>query len=62
VIGAETALVEDICRQHGVDVANYNCPGQVVISGARAPLAAAVAALGAAGVTRLFDLFLPRAG
>lgn len=56
VIGADTALVEDLCRQHGVDVANYNCPGQVVISGAAPALTRAVEALGAAGVSRVMRL------
>lgn len=56
VIGADTALVEDICRRCGVDVANYNCPGQIVISGPRAALAGAVRALGEAGVTRVVPL------
>jgi len=56
VIGAETALVEDVCRRHEVDVANYNCPGQVVISGERTRVAAAVASLAAAGVSRVVML------
>ena len=53
VIGADAALVEGICRQHGVDVANYNCPGQIVISGGGAEVKAAVAALALAGVSRV---------
>jgi [acyl-carrier-protein] S-malonyltransferase len=56
VIGADTALVEGICRQHEVDVANYNCPGQVVISGGCAGVKAAVAALAAVGVSRVVML------
>lgn len=56
VIGAETALVEATCRQHGVDVANYNCPGQVVISGGTAEIKATVAALALAGVSRVVML------
>jgi [acyl-carrier-protein] S-malonyltransferase len=56
VIGAEVALVETVCHRHGVDVANYNCPGQVVISGARAAVGEAVGALGAAGVSRVVPL------
>jgi [acyl-carrier-protein] S-malonyltransferase len=56
VIGAEVALVEEVCRQHAVDVANYNCPGQVVISGGTAEVKAAVAGLAAAGVSRVVML------
>jgi len=35
VIGLDDAVVQDMCREHGVQVANYNCPGQVVISGTK---------------------------
>ena len=56
VIGADTALVEDVCRRHEVDVANYNCPGQIVISGGRCEVKAAVAALGLAGASRVVML------
>lgn len=52
VIGADLGLVEATCRQHGVDVANYNCPGQVVISGARMAVDAALKSLAAAGASR----------
>ncbi|MEN6327344.1 MAG: ACP S-malonyltransferase [Syntrophomonas sp.] len=35
VLGLDNQVVEDVCfKQHGiVSIANYNCPGQVVISG-----------------------------
>ncbi|MDE5781591.1 MAG: ACP S-malonyltransferase [Lachnospiraceae bacterium] len=34
VIGLENEIVEKVCNDiEGVEVANYNCPGQVVISG-----------------------------
>jgi len=56
VIGADVGLVEGTCRQHGVDMANYNCPGQVVISGARQALDAAVKSLAAARVSRVVML------
>lgn len=37
ILGLDTQLVEDIClqQQGTVSIANYNCPGQVVISGER---------------------------
>lgn len=56
VIQASPALVEQVCADAGVDVANYNCPGQIVISGARERLATAMAALAAAGVSRVVPL------
>lgn len=33
VIGAEPAAVAQAAERHGIDVANYNCPGQLIISG-----------------------------
>ncbi len=41
VIGAEADKVAEICDKHQVDVANYNCPGQLIISGEAAKVAAA---------------------
>lgn len=33
VLGGKVEEIEEVCRQADVDVANYNCPGQIVISG-----------------------------
>ena len=41
--------IQEICRQCGIDVANYNCPGQIVISGEINGLEKAMAQLEAAG-------------
>ena len=57
VVGAETALVEEtIAPIADVWIANYNCPGQIVISGKKEALAQASAALKAAGVRRVLPL------
>ena len=45
VIGADSKDIEAACQAAGVDVANYNCPGQIVISGEKTKLEAASAAL-----------------
>lgn len=47
IIGLDDGAVEEICRQQAgsVTVANYNCPGQLVISGERAAVEAAAAQL-----------------
>ncbi len=62
VLGLEDAIVEDICsKTPGVVVAaNYNCPGQLVISGDVDAVNAACVALTAAGARRA--LVLPVGG
>lgn len=54
LIGLGRAAVEDLCRQAGDEVApaNYNCPGQVVVSGRLAALERVRAAALAAGARR----------
>lgn len=53
IVGLDRAVVEGICQNasiHGVcQAVNYNCPGQIVIAGAVAAVAAAVQAAQAAG-------------
>lgn len=62
VLGLDDALVENICNQTPGEVvaANYNCPGQLVISGEEQAVAAACEALKAAGAKRA--LVLPVGG
>lgn len=62
VLGLEDALVEDICEKtKGIVVAaNYNCPGQLVISGEIEAINTACAALKEAGAKRA--LVLPVGG
>jgi [acyl-carrier-protein] S-malonyltransferase len=56
-MGAEDALVEEVCAgMGGVQVANYNSPGQIVISGGKADVEVAIAALKARGVKRVIPL------
>ena len=58
ILGLEDDVVERICSEiEGVVVAaNYNCPGQLVISGENAAIDAACAALTAAGAKRALKL------
>ena len=62
VLGLEDAVVEKACADtHGVVVAaNYNCPGQLVISGELSAVEAACEALKEAGAKRA--LLLPVGG
>ncbi len=62
VLGAQVDVVDEACRRarassgSAVEVANDNCPGQVVISGAEAGLAAATQELQAMGARRVIRL------
>jgi [acyl-carrier-protein] S-malonyltransferase len=56
ILNAPIDQVEAICAEHDVDVANYNCPGQVVVSGEAGRLKAAVSAMTEAGIGRIIML------
>jgi len=62
VLGAAVEVVDEACRRARettgapVELANDNCPGQVVISGAEAALAAATEQLQAMGARRVIRL------
>ena len=58
ILGLEDAMVENICADtDGVVVAaNYNCPGQLVISGSNAAIDKACEALTGAGAKRAIKL------
>lgn len=62
VIGLEASVIEEICakitseKRGFVIAANYNCPGQIAISGDRQGLDAAAEELKAAGARRVLPL------
>lgn len=59
VLGVEDEVIEQICAEITEEVvvpANYNCPGQVVISGSVAGIALAGEKLKAAGAKRILPL------
>ena len=58
VLGLDTAVIEKICEETPgmVTIANYNCPGQIVITGEEGAAQAAVEKLTAAGAKRCVPL------
>jgi [acyl-carrier-protein] S-malonyltransferase len=60
VLGLEPAVLREVCAAADVDMANLNCPGQIVISGETAKIAAACELAKAKGAKRA--VMLPVAG
>ncbi|MDE6364541.1 MAG: ACP S-malonyltransferase [Lachnospiraceae bacterium] len=58
VLGLESDRIEEICRQTEgiVTIANYNCPGQIVITGEEQAVLAAAQACSEAGAKRCVPL------
>ena len=58
VLGLDDETIEKVCGEieGNVSVANYNCPGQTVITGEEGAVAAAAEALSAAGAKRCISL------
>ena len=56
VINGDPEIIKDVCGKCGIDVANFNSPGQIVISGEKNGVAAAVDALKAAGIRKVIVL------
>lgn len=58
VLGLDTQVIEEICEETPgmVTIANYNCPGQIVITGEESAAQAAMEKLTAAGAKRCVPL------
>ena len=58
VLGMDAETIEEICQktEGTVSIANYNCPGQIVITGEKTAVDAAGAALKEAGAKRIVPL------
>ncbi len=58
VLGLDAAAIEKVCEETEgiVSIANYNCPGQIVITGEKAAVDAAGEALKEAGAKRVVPL------
>lgn len=56
VIGEERAKVAELCRDFNIEAANFNAPGQIIISGEKDKIAAAVAAAKDRGMKKVILL------
>ncbi len=56
VLGGDPAVIEAVCKEVDLDVANYNCPGQIVLSGEAAKVESAVAKLKEQGFRKVILL------
>jgi len=56
VIGEERATVAALCREFDIEAANFNAPGQIIVSGEKVRIAAAVAAAKERGLKKVIPL------
>ena len=56
IIGEERAKVNDLCREFDIEAANFNAPGQIIVSGEKAKVDALVAAAKDKGLKRVMAL------
>ena len=56
IIGEERAKVYELCREFDIEAANFNAPGQIIVSGEKAKIDAAVAAAKERGIKKVIAL------
>ncbi len=56
IIGEERAKVAELCAEFGIEAANFNAPGQIIVSGEKARVDALVAAAKDKGLKRVMAL------
>lgn len=56
IVGEERAKVAELCAEFGIEAANFNCPGQIIISGEKAKVEAAVVAAKERGIKKAMAL------
>ncbi len=56
IIGEERAKVQELCRDFDIEAANFNAPGQIIVSGEKAKVAIAVTAAKDRGMKKVIPL------
>lgn len=56
VIGEERETINKLCQEFDIEAANFNAPGQIIISGEKTKVAAAVAAAKDRGIKKVIPL------
>lgn len=56
IIGEERPKVQELCREFDIEAANFNAPGQIIVSGEKTKVAAAVAAAKDRGIKKVMPL------
>ncbi len=56
IIGEDRAKVAELCNEFDIEAANFNAPGQIVVSGEEAKIEAAVAGAKARGMKKVIPL------
>lgn len=56
IIGEERAKVQELCKEFDIEAANFNAPGQIIVSGEKARVDALVAVAKDRGVKKLMAL------
>ncbi len=56
VIEGDPEMIREVCKECDIDVANYNCPGQIVISGSEEGVKRAIEILKGKGCRRIIPL------
>lgn len=56
IIGEDRAKVQELCREFDIEAANFNAPGQIIVSGDKAKIDAAVAAAKDRGIKKVMPL------
>ncbi|MEO5960732.1 MAG: ACP S-malonyltransferase, partial [Opitutaceae bacterium] len=56
IIGEERGKVAELCREFDIEAANFNAPGQIIVSGEKSKVAGAVAAAKERGIKKVMPL------